>query len=118
MNPLSIITLGSGFVYLLAGLALRFFPPKEINALYGYRTGSSMLNSETWKMANQFAAKLLMFLGAGLIATGFVAFWLPPAPFTGMLTGLLVMVLGVVLVIYFTEQHLKKHFDEHGNRRN
>jgi uncharacterized membrane protein len=118
MNPLSIITLGAGFVYLLAGLVLKFFPPKEINGLYGYRTGTSMQNPETWKMANLFEAKLLMFLGAGLIGVGFLAFWLPFSAFTGMLAGILVIIVGVALVIYFTEQHLKKYFDEHGNRRN
>ena len=117
MNPLSLITLLSGLVFFLGGLFLRVFPPKKINPLVGYRTGSSMRNPETWEAANLFAAKLMMLLGLVLTGIGMFAFWFQPTPLTGLMAGILILVLVVFLIIYFTEQHLKKHFDEQGRRR-
>lgn len=43
-NPLFLIPITSGPLFMIAGLVLLKFPPKKINSLYGYRTNSSMKN--------------------------------------------------------------------------
>ena len=117
MNQLAIIALVTGFPFVLMGLVFKFFPPKDINSIYGYRTSSSMRNPETWQSANQFAAKLMIQMGALLVGVGVVTYVLPPSPVTGGLAGIALVILTVVMQIYFTEKHISKHFDEKGKRR-
>lgn len=38
-------------------------PPKEINALFGYRTVMSMKNQNTWKFAHKYIGKLWKVCG-------------------------------------------------------
>ena len=42
-------------------------PPKEINAMYGYRTAMSMKNKETWKYAHRCCGKLWYVSGLVMI---------------------------------------------------
>ena len=117
MNPLSLITLLSGFIFAVCGVIFRYFPPKKINPFYGYRTNSSMRNSETWEMANRFAARLMVQLGLLLAGVGIITFVLPPTPFTGTFIGIALVILSAFMQFYFTEKHIRKTFDEHGNRK-
>ena len=117
MNPLSLITLLSGFIFAACGLIFRFFPPKKINWLYGYRTNASMRNEETWQIANRFAARLMVQLGLLLSAVGIVTFVLPPTPFTGIFVGIVLVILTAFMQFFFTEKYIRNTFDEHGNKR-
>jgi uncharacterized membrane protein len=117
MNPLSLITLITGVPFVVIGLIFKFFPPKNINSLYGYRTASSMRNLETWQLANQFAAKLMIQMGGLLMAVGVLTFLLPPSPVTGLVAGIALVIISVVMQVYFTEKHINKHFDGRGNWR-
>jgi uncharacterized membrane protein len=115
MNQLSLISLSSGFIFVVVGLILRFFPPAKINWVYGYRTGTSMRNQETWNRANRYAAQLLWQFGLLLLVIGGITFLLPPSPLTGILAGVVVFITLVALTFYLTEKHLEKHFDKNGN---
>lgn len=42
-------------------------PPKEINAMYGYRTAMSMKNKETWKYTHRCCGKLWYVSGLVMI---------------------------------------------------
>ena len=42
-------------------------PPKEIKAMYGYRTAMSMKNKETWKYAHRCCGKLWYVSGLVMI---------------------------------------------------
>ncbi len=117
MNPLSLIALVAGFVFAVCGLIFRMLPPKKINALSAHRTGSSQLDPETWQLANNFAARLMLQLGLLLLAFGGITFILPPTPFTGVFAGIGLVLLTAFMQFYFTERHLRKNFDKHGNRR-
>jgi uncharacterized membrane protein len=117
VNPLSLITLLAGFIFAFCGLIFRFFPPKKINLFYGYRTSASMQNQETWQLANQFAARLMVQLGLLLAAVGIITFILPPSPFTGVFVGIALVLISAFMQFYFTEKHIRKTFDEHGNKR-
>ncbi|MFN5621164.1 MAG: SdpI family protein [Flavobacteriales bacterium] len=39
------------------------FPPKKINALYGYRTLASMRSEEAWRFAQKFSARRMILVG-------------------------------------------------------
>ncbi|MDZ5472251.1 SdpI family protein [Bacillus sp. 31A1R] len=56
-----------GTVFLVAGIILFLFPPKQINHIYGYRTSNSMRNKENWQKANRYSSILLMIFGIFLL---------------------------------------------------
>lgn len=57
VENLLIISLIFSLGFLLIGLLLYQFPPKDINMLYGYRTPRSMKTKEHWVFAQKFASK-------------------------------------------------------------
>lgn len=63
-------------------LVMYFFPPKNINSFYGYRTNRSTKNIENWRFAQRYFSKQWMLL----------------AP---------VSIVVQVLLIYFTDHDLK-----------
>lgn len=48
--------------FLALGILFKLFPPKKINLMYGYRTTRSMKNIESWKVANSYAAQLMIII--------------------------------------------------------
>ena len=45
---------------LIAGLILRFAPPKEINDLYGFKTKATSRNQATWDYGHRICANVLI----------------------------------------------------------
>ena len=87
----------------VAGLMLRFVPPKKINWIYGYRTNRSIKDESSFKFANRVSANLLMlffvltFAISVLVGQVFKTtnlFWL--------------VFIGLALTIIITEIKLKK----------
>ncbi len=96
--------------------------PKKINSLYGYRTGMSMKNQDTWDFAHHFFGKLWFKWGLILLPITIIPllFVLGKDENTVGIVGLIV--LGVQMIpligaIFPTEKALHKTFDIHGNRR-
>jgi len=91
-----------------------FFPPKKINALYGYRTNKSMLNEEIWNfVCSFFMLTLLIYAGFSFVAALFLVFissaemtWQPMA----------IMLLSLAVSVIKTEQVLSKNFDADGKK--
>lgn len=54
-NLIFLILLGVAILYFL-------FPPKKINALYGYRTYRSMKNETNWLYSNRIASRGLFLI--------------------------------------------------------
>ncbi len=96
---------------------MRFFPPKKINIWYGYRTERSMKSQDSWDAANRYAAGLMIFLGFDLALTGAVIYWLFPELDKEIysLISIALMIIAGVILLFLTEKHLKKNFDEHGD---
>lgn len=103
---------------LLNGVMQKTFPPKKINGWYGYRTNTSMQNQQTWDEGNNYSTKLLFKIGYSFLLIGMslsLAFYLLGTPpklvaiiqAVSTITAALAM---AVIVIYFTEKHLKKMF--------
>jgi len=110
-NLLFVIPLLCGAVFLLAGLILHRFPPKNINALYGYRTPASMKSQERWDFAQQFSARQLINFGLALMAASCLGLIIETTTTTGLVFGLGIMIVGVVLMILRIEKEIKKRFE-------
>ena len=96
--------------------------PKNINAVFGYRTTMSMKNKDTWEFAHQFCGKLWFRCGLALLPVSVI-----PLVFVlnksidviGTAGGVVCAIQLIPLVgsIFPTEIALKKTFDQNGFRR-
>ena len=104
------------------GCVFLAWPPREINAVIGYRTKRSMVNQETWDFANRRMALVWRRWGLCMLA----------AVMGGMLPllgraddlvygwGLALMMLEVVVLVVSivpVERALKRTFHEDGTRK-
>ena len=96
--------------------------PKNINAVFGYRTTMSMKNRDTWEFAHKYCGKLWFRCGLVLLPLSVI-----PLIFVlngnidtiGTVGGVVSVIQLVPLVgsIFPTEAALKKTFDKNGFRR-
>ena len=96
--------------------------PKNINAVFGYRTTMSMKNRDTWEFAHKYCGKLWFRCGLVLLPLSIIPliFVLDRSIDTIGMIGGVVSVIQLVLVvgsIFPTEAALKKVFDINGVRR-
>lgn len=96
--------------------------PKEINAIFGYRTSMSMKNKDTWIFAHHYCGKLWYISGLiVLIITGIVMLSVlgQAENMVGTVGGVLcgVQMLPLIGSIIPTEKALKRTFDKNGNKR-
>lgn len=108
----------SSIIFIIVGVILKVWPPKEINYIFGYRTFFAMKNQETWKEGNEFSGTMMIL--SGVIALIFsllitVLYWNYPHISTSISSiGTILLIVGFV---FYTEIHLRKIFDENGKRR-
>jgi uncharacterized membrane protein len=102
------VALICGIVFSVAGYIMYKWPPKEINGLYGYRTGSSMKSQEQWDFAQVYAAKQMIKCGVAMIVTGLLmaVFSVQVEIIAGI--GMLMLFVVTSYMIYSTEQAIKK----------
>jgi len=99
----------AGVVILLAGLAMKYYPPKTINGMYGYRTPRSMLNQRNWDEGNKYAANLMIKLSAAAIVVGVLLVLFLPAKlvFISAAVTVVSLIALVITLLTATERHLK-----------
>lgn len=99
------------FLLIIFGIFQRF-PPKKINYLYGYRTGRSMKNQQTWKAANEYSTKLSIKLCLYSLVFPILLYFVYPE--YNFLITVIVNTLLIILIYWFTEAYLKERFNEDG----
>ena len=99
-----------GIIFVLAGIITYYFPPKEINALYGYRTSKSMKSHESWVFAQTYSAVKMMQYGSGLVIVGIVAGFIKTSENIEVIAGLILILTCALLVYYKVENELSKRF--------
>ena len=104
----------NGLLFLLSIIFYKF-PPKKINAIYGYRTPKAMLNEEIWGFANGiFNKNLLIYAGisfiAGLVFANFTAIELTWQP-------MVLVLLSILVSIIKTERALSDNFTDEGKKK-
>ncbi len=109
MDKLLYLHLFLGPVFLVIAFLFRHYPPKHINALYGYRTGSSMKSQERWDFANQRSSELMLRLAflLLLVQAGTLYFFESEI---SLLFASLVLLLGITGIVISTEKELKNRF--------
>lgn len=96
--------------------------PKNINAIFGYRTTMSMKNKDTWEFAHKFCGKLWFRCGVVLLPISVIPliFVLNKSIDTiGTVGGIIcaIQLIPLVGAIFPTEAALKKTFDFNGIRQ-
>lgn len=96
--------------------------PKEINAVFGYRTTMSMKNQDTWKFAHQYCGKL-WYVGGKILLVITVVVMLAligkNEDTVGTVSEALLFLQMIPLIgsIIPTEKALRRTFDKNGRRR-
>ncbi|MGN0833670.1 MAG: SdpI family protein [Kiritimatiellia bacterium] len=68
------VALSTGVVLVIGGLVMLYFPPKQINHVYGYRTVRSCKNQRNWDFAQRHSARMMLLTGIGNITVGGAVF--------------------------------------------
>lgn len=110
MNEALFFSLLTGGIFLIAGFFLFFFPPKNINGLYGYRSTFSMKNQEIWDYAQKYAGKQMMKAGLILFVLGCLFYLISIPSELAVIFELISLLLIVILMLIFVEKHLRKLF--------
>lgn len=107
---LEIFFFSVGTVFLLTGSWMRFFPPKKINGLYGYRTTRSMRTQEAWDFAQRMSANWMLGFGCIYIVIGALCLLSAEGPdwLTGI--GAISLVIFLLVMIWRVERALKRKF--------
>ncbi len=109
-NPLFLIPVLTGLIFIIVGFIMWNFPPKRINMLYGYRTKSSMKNQEVWNFAQKFSAKEMMKLGLLLAMSEAIGLVYQPNLKIAMIIGIGLMILIVIVLLIRVELAIKNKF--------
>lgn len=109
-NPLINITLSVGLIFMAVGCAMYKFPPKNINALWGYRSSSSIKNQDRWNFAQKYASKEMVKLGLILMTTCILGFITNFNNLTNTILGFSLMILAVIILISRVEKAIKAKF--------
>lgn len=109
-NPIFIIPVVAGFVFIVAGLIMLKFPPNKINFLYGYRTNSSMKSQEIWQFAQKYSAREMIKIGSILTCSSLFGFVFNYGQTKGVFFGISLLILTAILVIIRVEKAIKNKF--------
>lgn len=112
IDTLLIVPLLCGPIFILAGIAMSAFPPKKINALYGYRTSNSMKSQERWDFAQKYSSRELINSGGILLFTSVLGFLIKPSDDMAIILGLGLMIAVIVVLFIRVETAIKKRFSE------
>lgn len=96
--------------------------PKNINAVFGYRTTMSMKNKDTWEFAHKCCGKLWFICGFILLPISVIPLifvFNKGTDIIGTVGGIICAIQLVPLIgsIFLTEVALKKTFDKNGFHR-
>lgn len=104
MIPTELIVFAS--LYIVLGLIVPYI--KTINSIIGYRTSRAMKNQLNWEFAQKYSGKCFLYLGIGTVLYGIIAYLLPEYTYRLGNLYFLPMIITLALIIYKTEQGLKK----------
>ncbi len=113
-NPLFLIPLTTGLIFVVTGFVMLKFPPKKINYFYGYRTANSMKNQARWDFAQTYSAKEMIKYGWVLLLISLVGIIFQPEKGAETLigTGVMIFIFMVIVIalIMKVEKEIKNKF--------
>jgi len=105
-NPLLLIALSSGIIFMMTGFFNAKVSAKKINGLYGYRTFNSIKTQKWWDFSQKYASTEMIELGALLALSSISGSIFKLDDKIGIFLRLTLMIL---MVILFYQYELKKH---------
>ena len=109
-NPLILIPLSAGIIFIIAGYVMYKFPPKAINSLYGYRTKSSMQSKAHWNFSQHYSSKAMMITGLLLACTSLLGLQFDFGKNTNSIIALSLMILSIIIMFWRVEVAISKKF--------
>lgn len=94
---------------LIAGIVLRFFPPKYGNELYGYSTKASRYNKETWAYAHKISGNIMLIFSTvtiplyTVLLIFFHDFFYNKHPYLIGIFGFVSVIICIILTIIITQ---------------
>lgn len=112
---LPLIMFMSSFYFIAGG-------PKNINNIFGYRTGRSMINKDTWIFAHEYCGKLWLKVSIAFILTSIVIMLclIKTDQRVFIAVGFVIFIAEFVTLFFTinkTEKALADNFDIKGNRK-
>lgn len=103
-----------------AGWMLWKHSPKNINAIYGYRTRMSSLNQNTWRFAQEYAGRLWVRWGIRMMPVSILLLMIFAASgeTAESIAGSVLCIVQIIIMlssISVVERTLNKVFDKQGN---
>lgn len=106
-----------GFTFIALGLISLFFATKlKPNFLVGYRSMRANINQDTYLTANRYAGKFMLIEGFLSLILSFFTRYIN-YNFVAM-SAVLYFILLVLIMVFFTESHLKKFIKNTVNEEN
>ena len=109
-DRIELVTFLVGIIFIITGLLMRKFPPKKINALYGYRTSSSMKSQQVWDFSQKYSADKMVLGGLFLFAVSFLRSFIDTSQEVPIIIGLILMIMVCIYMFFTTEKAIKKNF--------
>ena len=100
----------SGIAFIGMGLVMYYYPPKEINDLYGYRTGASKKSQEQWDFAQRFCAVQAIKIATVMIVISLLCYFIPVDTAIKKFSGVFILIISAAYLLYSTEAAIKKQF--------
>lgn len=118
MNELIIIHLVVGFTAALPAILMRFVNTEKPNMWFGYRTPSSLKSEHTWKFANEYSAKAMVWVAVSTILSQIFLYFTLDNAEAQILISSGVMTIGIIIVLALTEGKMSNLFDKDGKPKN
>jgi uncharacterized membrane protein len=106
-----------GIIVLLVSLFYRFFPPKSINPLYGFRTPITMKNQDVWRISNRYVADQLILAMIINLLVSFIAYFILPTSEFRNFFPFLIMLAGLGYAVLKSYNFVKQNFNPDGTRK-
>lgn len=94
------------FIVFIVSLLFYLFPPKEMNAAFGYRTWRSKRSQQHWQVANRTASKVFFAFASLALLTGLALLLIDRKDLELIPTA--IIFLGLLITLIITERKLAK----------
>lgn len=112
LNPIFIIGLSTGLIFIVTAILTRRYPPKGINHIYGYRTKSSMLSQERWDFAQTYSSILMQRYGYFLVLFGLIGYFVAYSEAIDTLISISLIIFFTITLFVKTEKAIRDRFGD------
>jgi len=103
-----------GLVFIAVSVIMFYFPPKNINHFYGYRTSKSMQSQKHWDFAQRYSSVLMLRAGIvlAMLALIYAIVNFNLSKFLELEVAFILIIGSVIYLFIGTQKALDKRFKE------